>query len=140
MVGPRYRGSVVSGPDHCGRPIFSSWFPVKDSIAMKKIMYSLLPLIICGCCIGCANKANQGCRDGCNGGCNRCGVFGGNAMTANGQPCGPLGGHFMGGGCPQNPRAYVGPAGPPTAAVTYPYYTTRGPRDFLLDQPQTIGP
>ena len=108
---------------------------------MKKIMYSLLPLILWGCFIGCAHhKANQGCRDGCNGGCNRCGVFGGNAMTANGEPCGPFGGHLMGGGCPQNPRAYVGPAGPPTAAVTYPYYTTRGPRDFLLDQPQTIGP
>lgn len=67
---------------------------------------------------------------------------GGDAMTAYGERCGPLG-HLMGGSqgaCPQNPRAFIGPAGPPTAAVTYPYYTTRGPRDFLLDQPQTIGP
>ena len=31
-------------------------------------------------------------------------------------------------------------AGPPTAAVTYPYYTVRGPRVFLLDSPPGIGP
>ena len=109
---------------------------------MKKIMYSLVPFILCGCLIGCARQTNMGCQNGCNGGCNRCGMFGGgggDAMTAYGEPCGPLG-RLTGGGCPQNPRAFVGPAGPPTAAVTYPYYTTRGPRDFLLDQPQTIGP
>jgi len=36
-------------------------------------------------------------------------------------------------------REYTGPAGPPTAQVAYPYYTTRGPRDFLLDNPPSIG-
>jgi hypothetical protein len=25
------------------------------------------------------------------------------------------------------------------AQVAYPYYTTRGPRDFLVDNPPTIG-
>ncbi len=35
------------------------------------------------------------------------------------------------------PAAY---AGPPTGAVAYPYYTTRGPRDFLADNPPSIGP
>jgi hypothetical protein len=34
----------------------------------------------------------------------------------------------------------VGPAGPPTGAVAYPYYTTRGPRDFLAKNPPSIGP
>lgn len=29
--------------------------------------------------------------------------------------------------------------GPPTGTVGYPYYTTRGPRDFLLDNPPSIG-
>jgi hypothetical protein len=29
--------------------------------------------------------------------------------------------------------------GPPTAQVAYPYYTHRGPRDFLVDNPPTIG-
>jgi hypothetical protein len=36
-------------------------------------------------------------------------------------------------------REYVGPQGPPTAHVAYPYYTIRGPRDFLLDNPPSIG-
>jgi hypothetical protein len=34
----------------------------------------------------------------------------------------------------------VTPAGPPTGAVAYPYYTTRGPRDFLAKCPPSIGP
>lgn len=29
--------------------------------------------------------------------------------------------------------------GPPTAAQAYPYYTTRAPRDFLMDNPPSIG-
>ena len=31
-------------------------------------------------------------------------------------------------------------AGPPTGGVTYPYYTTRGPRNFLATNPRGIGP
>ncbi len=34
----------------------------------------------------------------------------------------------------------IEPAGPPTGAVAYPYYTTRGPRDFLAKRPPSIGP
>ena len=30
-------------------------------------------------------------------------------------------------------------SGVPTAAVAYPYYTNRGPRDFLINNPPTIG-
>ncbi len=30
-------------------------------------------------------------------------------------------------------------AGPPTGTVAYPYYSHRGPRDFLLDNPPSIG-
>lgn len=33
-----------------------------------------------------------------------------------------------------------GAVGPEYGAVTYPYYTTRGPRDFFLANPATIGP
>jgi hypothetical protein len=36
-------------------------------------------------------------------------------------------------------REYVGPQGPPSAQTAYPYYTTRGPRDFLMDNPPSIG-
>ncbi len=31
-------------------------------------------------------------------------------------------------------------AGPPVGQVTYPYYTLRGPRDFLDRDPPSIGP
>ncbi len=30
--------------------------------------------------------------------------------------------------------------GPEHGMVTYPYYTTRGPRDFLMANPPSIGP
>ena len=33
-----------------------------------------------------------------------------------------------------------GAVGPETGSVTYPYYTLRGPRDFLLNNPPSIGP
>lgn len=37
--------------------------------------------------------------------------------------------------------AYRGAApGPLTGAVAYPYYTSRGPRDFFTQQPSSIGP
>ena len=42
-------------------------------------------------------------------------------------------------GCRNCGEALPPPAGPPTGAVTYPYYTTRGPRDFLSDNPPSIG-
>jgi hypothetical protein len=36
--------------------------------------------------------------------------------------------------------AMPGPAmGPPAPTVTYPYYTTRGPRDYFADNPPSIG-
>ncbi len=30
-------------------------------------------------------------------------------------------------------------AGPPTGQVAYPYYSVRGPRDFFMDNPPSIG-
>lgn len=51
------------------------------------------------------------------------------------------GGHCGPAACATCGPAYdAAPAGPPTAAVTYPYYTTRGPRDFLASDPRGIGP
>jgi len=55
---------------------------------------------------------------------------------------GPYGGAHGTPGYPRHMhmhREYVGPQGPPSAAVAYPYYTTRGPRDFLMDNPPSIG-
>lgn len=50
---------------------------------------------------------------------------------------GGRGGHFHHGrgGYPND----VYSPGPPSAHVAYPYYTTRGPRDFLLNNPPSIG-
>lgn len=33
----------------------------------------------------------------------------------------------------------VGPPGPPVGSYAYPYYTLRGPRDFLAANPPSIG-
>jgi hypothetical protein len=41
------------------------------------------------------------------------------------------------GGYPEYPNFNQGP---PTGQVAYPYYTTRGPRDFLRNNPPSIGP
>jgi hypothetical protein len=41
------------------------------------------------------------------------------------------------GGYPEYPNFNQGP---PTGQVAYPYYTTRGPRDFLQNNPPSIGP
>jgi hypothetical protein len=54
---------------------------------------------------------------------------------------GPWGGAHHTPGYPHHHmhREYVGPQGPPTAQVAYPYYTVRGPRDFFIDNPPSIG-
>ena len=36
-------------------------------------------------------------------------------------------------------QQYQSQGAPPSASVAYPYYTTRAPRDFLLDNPPSIG-
>jgi hypothetical protein len=52
-------------------------------------------------------------------------------------------------GCPACPCCGCGPSGdhmytfnpgPPTGQTAYPYYTLRGPRDYLLNNPPSIGP
>lgn len=77
--------------------------------------------------------------DGCNvaTGCRTCGIgwqHGGldySEGLATGRPCYSQPGA-------QSPEV-MGSAGPASAAVAYPYYTVRGPRDFLLNNPPTIG-
>ncbi|TWT46831.1 hypothetical protein [Botrimarina hoheduenensis] len=76
-------------------------------------------------------------------------------------PCGPGGACGMGGACGNGQNSMTGCVnklldcngmcgggdrnynfnpGPPTGQVAYPYYTTRGPRDFLMANPPSIGP
>ncbi|MEN1678004.1 MAG: hypothetical protein AAGJ46_00315 [Planctomycetota bacterium] len=89
----------------------------------------------CGCGGECCGDAGCCGGGGCGGygGCNGCGPFGGGgAFGAGGGPsCLPLG---------AGDSNYNFNAGPPVGAVAYPYYTTRGPRDFLAKNPMPIGP
>lgn len=103
------------------------------------------------------------CGPGCNdGSCgnnsgvlgrigNLCGLCGG-AGCRNGCVAGPLGwqqgGHdysshlqpgLLGHQAASNLNSRPFTPGPPSAQTAYPYYTTRGPRDFLVDNPPTIG-
>jgi hypothetical protein len=68
--------------------------------------------------------------------CAACGTCGcQNCGDPNGERDGPLARH-----CAEH-DAYRGAApGPLTGSVAYPYYTTRGPRDFLARNPGSIGP
>jgi hypothetical protein len=71
-----------------------------------------------GCCfLGCGGRVQRSHHGGCMGhrGCNG-GCPGGN------------------GGCPGGDACADGSGGMP-ATVTYPYYTTRGPRDFFACNP-----
>ena len=77
--------------------------------------------------------------EGCAGG--ECGCAGGGYNCVDGVCSGTS---CSSGGLMSRPHGYPAQAdymaGPPTASVTYPYYTVRGPRDFLLDSPPGIGP
>ena len=118
------------------------------------------PCCSASCCEGCCSDMGD-CANGCFGadGCSdgTCRMDRG-GMGAGGQGsgcrfCGGAGcnncrgGGFAGaiasglcphaGGYPETPNFNPGP---PTGQTAYPYYTVRGPRDFLRDKPPTIGP
>ncbi|MCE9547907.1 MAG: hypothetical protein K8T25_20745 [Planctomycetia bacterium] len=82
---------------------------------MKRAILLVLMAVsgVSGCC--CPHKAVHYGGGGCAGGCSSCGRNG----AASEQ--------------------YTD-SGPGMAGVTYPYYTTRGPRDFLAKNPPSIGP
>ena len=80
---------------------------------------------IFGCHNGCGPVHGSACGDSCGSDCcgGGCGGYGG---------CG-LGGHGLAGNT-SGPDDSIG------GVVTYPYYTTRGPRDYLAKTPRSIGP
>jgi hypothetical protein len=108
----------------------------------------------CSACGSCAWGATgyrhpQGYRDGR--GC-LCQGQGAGQCPTPGPTC-PMCGHGYCCGCgppaPGCPCCCCGASGdqnynfnpgPPVAQTAYPYYTLRGPRDFLLDNPPSIGP
>lgn len=102
-----------------------------------------------GCGDGCVDGACADCESGVcpTGGCrsNRCNDCADG--SCHGRHVGRYGGlakHHL---TPEEKMALecsdygaTQPAGPPSGAVAYPYYTTRGPRDFLAKCPPSIGP
>lgn len=111
---------------------------------MKRAMCSLLAVVILAGLTGCIKQ--HGRRPwSCMGGscaqapenCQSCGESSGESCDKCRDPgrCRECGGR----GCELCCRQEVAP-GPPTGTVTYPYYTTRGPRDFLAKNPRSIGP
>jgi hypothetical protein len=87
-----------------------------------------------------------GCQDGSceNGGLPCNGAAGSVVNCGHGGNCGPslCGIHACLTECARRKCAglHRGLAeGPAMGAVTYPYYTVRGPRDFLLDDPPSVG-
>lgn len=90
----------------------------------------------CECGPSCGCDEPCGCGDGCcsDGSC-------GSGQCGNGK-CGGLFGAGDPSLCPCGPgdSVYDFTPGPATAAVGYPYYTVKGPRDFLMKNPPSIGP
>jgi len=103
-------------------------------------------LFVASTAVGCQSKMG-----GCPGG--QCGLLGGGGCSGGacqvaGDPNdssgrgGPLAG--MIGQHHQGPQSHLGAApgpadGQPAPTYGYPYYTTRGPRDFLNPNPPSIG-
>ncbi|MCR9291365.1 MAG: hypothetical protein NXI32_01520 [bacterium] len=111
---------------------------------MNRVMLGLALAIGISCSTGCETLQKRGhgvhcnnCQDAaCNGplGCRPCRM----GWQRGGTDYGGLLSH-AGAYCHAQPSGHTGPAGPATAQVAYPYYTVRGPRDFFLDNPPSIG-
>lgn len=94
---------------------------------MNRALFMFLAVIAC-CATGCL-------RQQCNCGGGGCGP---GALRPRGYAL-----HRDNGGLLGHHKQAVDPEeglnGPASAAVAYPYYTVRGPRDFLMDNPPSIG-
>lgn len=96
----------------------------------------------CGAGVAC------GCGDACGSGVCASGgrPLGGRCGCGRGGPCSCAGNALVNGAvgclldCRRSDAAYNFNPGPPVAQTAYPYYTVRGPRDFLMSNPPSIGP
>ncbi len=115
---------------------------------MRKLIFLFGLVGMLGSLTGCHRPYCRNCEP-----CNQCGPGGGGGGLL-GSACN--GSHYP--GCRPGPLSwqaggtdYAGHLsyrdvknappnpGPPTGTYGYPYYTMRGPRDFLLDNPPSIG-
>jgi len=95
-----------------------------------------------------ARDSGSACGDTCN---SECGMAespscGSSCDACDGAGCGlcrRVVGGVASGFCPHSggyPEFYNYTPGPPVGQTAYPYYTVRGPRDFLQANPPSIGP
>jgi hypothetical protein len=100
---------------------------------MRRVMLVLSMVLTLLGSTGCNQMMDKRCNS-CNGptGCRPCKLGWQRGGTDYQRILGNNGQYRHGGGD-------GGAQGSQTAQVAYPYYTTRGPRDFLLDNPPTIG-
>jgi hypothetical protein len=92
---------------------------------MRRLVLGLAFLGLISAFTGCQSACHN-CH-GCRGGL----LHHGGGRLAGGA-AGAAGGHHY--------RPETEPAGGPVGQYAYPYYTLRGPRDFLVDNPPSIGP
>ena len=107
---------------------------------MKRLLFGLLAVTSMSLATGCSCVGKGGpCADGCGGpgGCGPGGCAAGGGCGQELDPCHPRMRPLMrhhGRNAGDN-NDY----GPPSAAIAYPYYTTRGPRDYFDANPPSIG-
>lgn len=128
----------VTRSQNAPRPQISRDYRPSAGLGIEQVAYN--GDASCGACDcpSCGCPVDDCC---CQGGCDECG---GGACgrfaerVACGFCSGPCGSMCPNaGGYPEYPAFNQGP---PVGQVAYPYYTVRGPRDFLRDNPPTIGP
>lgn len=99
---------------------------------MKRAWFGVLGATLMALAAGCAHH-QVACSS--NGDVQACGRRG---LVARHRAACPVHGYACGGTCRAAHRG-DDPV-PPMAQITYPYYTVRGPRDFLQRVPTPIGP
>jgi hypothetical protein len=95
---------------------------------MKRALFTLVAIFLIAVTMGCCHDRMY-CGSCMHGSCAKC--------PDTCQSC-DSGCHRGCGRRRPDPDAFM--PGPPTGAITYPYYTVRGPRDFLASDPRSIGP
>ena len=96
---------------------------------MRTALFALLVATALGATTGCSHLSGQSSCSDCSTGCAD-GACAQVPMNAGVLP--RLHGHHR-------QQDYASQPGPPSGAITYPYYTTRGPRDYLAAEPPSIG-
>jgi hypothetical protein len=111
----------------------------QETQEMKRIFGWIVAPVLMAACVNAVEAGyphghahGHACRQCNNGG--HFGLFGGLGM---GGYRFADGGYGAGGGMFGH---HYAPPGPMTPTVVYPYYTVRGPRDFLAPNPRGIGP